>query len=82
MKRRCLRQGAPVAAMPPVLVKRPATATAPLAVSVPVMAAVLPKVAAPAADKACMLVLPPPDATVMPPADTVSPDDTVTAPAG
>ena len=72
----------PVAVMPLVLVRRPATVAAPLAVSVPVMAAVLLKVAAPATDKACMLVLPPPDATVMPPADTASPDDTVTAPAG
>ena len=67
--------------MPPVLVRRPATVAAPLAVSVPVMAAVLLKVAAPATDKACMLVLPPPDATVMPPADTARPPDAVSSPA-
>ena len=57
----------------------------PWAVNVPVTAAVLAnvaapaaltelaKVAAPAADRACTLVVPPPDGTEMPPAETVRP---------
>ena len=52
----------------------------PLACSAPVMPTVLPKVAAPAADKTCTLVLPPPKDTVMPPADTVSPPLTARPP--
>ena len=51
-------------------------------VAAPVTLHVLLNEAAPAADRACTLVLPPPEDTAIPPADTASPPaEMVTAPA-